>query len=328
MKKKLPFIFGMLLIISLTLFCFITKKTNEKERTIKLGEVTHSIFYTPFYVSLENGYFKEKNINIDLRVISGANNVIAAVLSDDIDIGFCGPEALIYVYNGGEKNYVQAFAGLTKKDGQFLVSRKKINDFNFSNLIGKEVLAGRLAGMPELNFENALKKEGIDKSKVKINTSVDFSSLTSAFISGTGDFVNLFEPNATKLEKEGYGYVVDSIGNKSGNMPYTTFNSRKKFIKENKDLLKDFTYALFEGIKFTNENDAKTIAQVITKQFPDTSMNDLIAIIDRYKKADVWLETPFVEEKLFINLENIMLDSNQIDKKVNYNDIFNNLYKK
>jgi len=294
--------------------------------TIHLGEVTHSAFYAPLYVAIENGYFKDEGINIDLSLISGANNVTAAVLSGDVEVGLCGPEATIYIYNGGENDYVQTFAGLTRRDGQFLVSRKEIKDFSWDMLKGKEVLAGRIGGMPELNFENALLNAGIDKKDVKINTSVDFASLTSAFIGGEGDFVNLFEPNATKLVGMGYGHVVASIGEKSGEMPYTAFNSRKSYIEKNKDTLKKFTKAINRGIEFTMNNDEKKIASSIIGQFPDTSKNDLEEIVKRYKDADSWLSTPFIEEELFENLEDVMINSGQIKEYVPFEDLVVNLY--
>lgn len=328
MKKiYLIIIVGIILLCSLLV---IFNKENKKEAltTLKVGEVTHSAFYAPFYVAIEKGYFEEEGLKLDISLISGANNVTAAVLSKDIDIGFCGPEATIYVYNGGENDYIRSFAGLTKRDGQFLVSRKKINDFNWNSLKGKEVLAGRIAGMPELNFENALKNEKISKTDVKINTSVDFASLTSAFISGTGDFVNLFEPNATKLENEGFGYIVANIGEKSGEMPYTAFNARKSFINKNTETIKKFTKAINKGLTFTKEKDSKEIAKVILPQFQDISLNDLEKIVKRYKDADSWLDNPYIEKELFENLEDIMIDSKQIKEYVPYNDLVDNAYKK
>ncbi len=316
MKKVILLIFIICLILVFALF---GKKADTK--TIKVAEVTHSAFYAPLYVAMHNGYFKEEGLNIELSMISGANNVASAVLSKDIDIGFCGPEATIYVYNGGEKDYLVSFAGLTKRDGQFLVSRKKVKDFKFENLKGKEVLAGRIAGMPELNFENALKNARINKKDVIINTSVDFANLTSAFLSGTGDYVNLFEPNATKLENEGRGFIVASIGEKSGEMPYTAFNARKSYIENNKETIKKFTRAIHKGLKYTKDHDAKEISNIIKDEFPNISINDLIKIVDRYKKADTWLTSPYINEKLFENLEDIMIDSNQIKSKVPYNKL-------
>ncbi len=294
--------------------------------TLKVGEVTHSAFYAPLYVAIENGYFEEEGIEVDLTLISGANNVTAAVLSGDVEIGFCGPEATIYIYNGGEKDYIQTFAGLTKRDGQFIVSRENIKDFKWSDLEGKEVLAGRTGGMPLLNFENALKNAGIDKTKVDVNTSVDFASLTSAFIAGTGDFVNLFEPNATKLASMGYGYVLTSIGKMSGEMPYTAFNAKKSYIEENKDIVEKFTNAIYKGLQFTQKNESKIIAETIIEQFPDTSINDLITIVDRYKGADSWLATPYIGEELFNNLQDVMIDAKQIKEYVPYENLVNNVY--
>lgn len=331
MKKSFYIIIASLLLLvalAIVVCRSVTSDNNDKFKRITVGEVTHSVFYAPLYVSLEKGYFEEENLKIDLTLISGANNVTAAVLSGDVEIGFCGPEATIYVYNGGEKDYIKSFAGLTKRDGQFIVAREKIDNFDWNMLKGKEVLAGRVGGMPELNFENALKNKGIKKSEVNINTSVDFASLTSSFLSGDADYVNLFEPNATKLESMGLGYIVSSVGEASGEMPYTAFNAKKSYIEKNKGIIASFTNAIAKGLEFVEKNDSKTIAEAIIGQFPDTSINDLTVIVERYKNADSWLQTPYIEEQLFKNLEDIIIASGEIDKYVSFNDLVKNTNKK
>ena len=288
MKKILSIIIIILIILLSVFFIFNKKEKTSNLVKVKVAEVTHSAFYAPWYVAIEKGYFEKNGIEVEVILTSGANNVVAAVLSNDVNVGLCGPEATIYVYNEGEEDYVQTFSGLTKRDGQFIVSRKKLNDFKIEDLIGKEVLAGRTGGMPELNFENALRNSNLNTNKVNINTTIDFASLSGAFIGGTGDFVNLFEPNATTLEKLGYGYVVASIGTFSGEMPYTAFNARKSYIENNKETLINFTRSIEEGLEFVKNNDAETIANVIINQFPDTSINDLIKIVKRYNDNDSW----------------------------------------
>ena len=324
MKNKISFLLIIGLVVLVSLFSIIeTKNTkNNSLDTIKVAEVTHSAFYTPFYVAIEKGYFKDNNIDIDLVLTSGANNVVAAVLSGDAQVGFCGPEATIYVYNEGQKDYVQTFAGLTKRDGQFIVAREKIDNFKLSDLKNKEVVAGRAGGMPILNFYTALKNENI--KEVEVNNTVDFANLTSAFIGGVGDFVNLFEPNATKLEKMGFGYVVSSVGEYSGLVPYTAFNAKKSFIQNNQDLIKRFRYSINKGLDFTINNDSKTIAKTIINLFPDTSLTDLELIIDRYKQADSWLTNTKISEELFTNLENMLIDGNLIKEYVPYKDLIIN----
>ena len=243
--------------------------------SIKIAEVTHSVFYSPLYVAIEEGYFNEENIDIKLILTPGADKVSAAVLSGDVQIGFAGAESAIYVYEKNEKDYLQIFSGLTKRDGQFILGRKDKKDFSLKDLYGKEILVGRSSGMPALNFLNALKNEEIDKNKIKIIYNIDFASLSGAFIGNTGDYVNLFEPTALKLEKEGYGYVLQSIGLLSGEMPYTTFYARKSYIENNKEIIKSFTKAIDKGLEFVKNNDEMKIAKSIYKQFPDLSLNDL-----------------------------------------------------
>lgn len=303
-----------------------TNKNDDNLTKVRLAEVTHSAFYAPMYVAIEQGYFKENGIDIDLILTSGADKVAAAVLSNDVEIGFAGPESAIYVYEGGEEDYLITFSGLTKRDGQFIVSRKEIENFSLNDLKGKEVLAGRLGGMPVLNFQNALKNEGIKEENLRINTSIEFASLSGSFIAGMGDFVNLFEPNATKLVKEGYGYIVGNIGAYSGEVPYTAFYTRKSYLENNKEILTNFTKAINKGLDYVKNHSANETAKIILPQFPDISLTDLTSIVDNYKKYDSWLTNPYISEESYKNLENIMINANLLKDYVPYDKLVNNLY--
>ena len=320
--KKIFYTFLVILLLVLCLIFFLPKKEkNDNMNSIKIAEVTHSVFYAPLYVAIEEGYFRNENIDIKLILTPGADKVSAAVLSGDVQIGFAGAESAIYVYEKNEKDYLQIFSGLTKRDGQFILGRKDKKDFSLKDLYGKEILVGRSSGMPALNFLNALKNEEIDKNKIKINYNIDFASLSGAFIGNTGDYVNLFEPTALKLENEGYGYVLQSIGLLSGEMPYTTFYARKSYIENNKEIIKSFTKAINKGLEFVKNNDEMKTAKSIYKQFPDLSLNDLSTIVKRYKDADSFLDSSYIEEKLLINLENLLIDNNLLKDYVPYNDL-------
>ena len=247
-------------------------------------------------------------------------------MSGDVEIGFAGAESAIYVYEQNNPDYLQIFSGLTKRDGQFIVSRDNYEDFSLEDLYGKEILVGRSTGMPALNFLNGLKNMGIDIDRININYSVEFAALSGTFIGGTGDFVNLFEPNATSLEENGYGKVVSSVGEMSGEVPYTAFYARKSYIEENSDIIDAFTKAIAKGIEYTMNNDSRVVAEDIIAQFPDTDVDELALMIDRYKEYDCFLTTPFVSEEIFTNLEDFLIDFELIEDYVPYNDLVNNFY--
>ena len=325
MKKKIITTFICLLLIVLMCVSYELFKENKKEEkeTLRLAEVTHSPFYAPFYVALEKGFFKEEGLNIDLILTPGADKVSAAVLSGDVEIGFAGPESAIYIYKGNEEDYLVTFAGLTKRDGQFILGREK--DFKWEDLKGKEILVGRKGGMPALNFLNALKNAGLKETDLNINYSIDFASLGGSFIGGIGDYVNLFEPNATKLEKESLGYVVASIGELSGEMPYTAYYAKKSYLEKNEDTLKKFNNALNKGLKFVLDEEAESIANVILPQFKDSSLNDLTNIIARYKESDSWLSDTTISEKSYQNLEDLMIENNLLDQYVPFHELVKNL---
>ena len=313
--------------ISVATITIINGKEKNNLTKIKLAEVTHSIFYAPQYVAISEGYFEDEGLEIELILTPGADKVMAAVLSKDVDIGFSGSEATIYVYQNGEKDYVQTFAGLTQKDGSFLVAREKYDNFKLEELKGKYVIGGRAGGMPEMTFEWTLRQNGIDPQKdLTIDTSIAFAAMQGAFIGGTGDFVTLFEPNATSVEKEGLGYVVAYIGELGGNVPYTAYNARKSYIKNNPKIIKSFCNAIQKGLDYVKNNDPETIAQKIISFFPDTSHSDLTKMIERYKNGNAWKEKININEEEWNHLQDIMIASKELTEKSPYDKLIYTKY--
>ena len=330
MKKKIITILIAIILIAVIIITSIklTDKDEEKKNltTIRLAEVTHSVFYAPLYVAIENGYFESEGIEIELILTPGADKVSAAVLSDTVDVGFAGTESSIYVYTGGEEDYLVTFAGLTKRDGQFILARDCSSEFELSDLYGSEILVGRAGGMPAVNFLNAMKNAGIDVSEINVNYSIDFASLSGSFIGGIGDYVNLFEPTATTVVNVTDACIVESIGSLSGEVPYTAFYARKSYLENNEEILDGFTRAIAKGLEFVLESDSTTTAEVILPQFPDSALNDIITIIDNYKKYDSWLSTPYITEESFTNLQDMLINNDLLGYYVPYSDLIHNLY--
>lgn len=321
MKKFVLPLIAIFIIAGLcSLFFFHNKKSNLTK--VKVAEVTHSIFYAPQYVAHSLGYFEEEGLDVEILLVPGADKVTAAVLSGDVQIGFCGSEATIYVYNQGEKDYLINFAALTKRDGSFLVSRKKYNNFKLDDLKGKTVIGGRKGGMPEMTFEWALKQNGIDPKKdLNIDTSVAFASMAGTFIGGNGDFVTLFEPQALQIEQQGYGYVVASIGELGGVVPYTSYNAKKSYIEGHKKEIKGYTKAIQKGLDYVHSHSDEEIAKVITSYFPDTSMNDLVKIVKRYRENDSWFQTTEIAEQDYQHIEEIVESAGELSKKAPYDKL-------
>lgn len=318
MRKYLILIIILFLFIVAGFFIF-NKKEESDLKKVKVAEVAHSIFYAPQYVSHKLGYFEEEGLDVEIILTSGADKVTSAVLSGDVNIGFCGSEATIYVYNEGEKDYLINFAALTKRDGSFLVSREKYDNFTLGDLKGKKIIGGRKGGMPEMTLEWALKENGIDpKSDVKIDTSIAFAAMSGAFIGGEGDFVSLFEPNALEIEKNGYGYVVASIGELGGVVPYTAYNARKSYILENPDVIEGFTRAIQKGLDYVHNNDSREIAKLLEDYFPNTSIDDLEKLVQRHKDIDSWFNSTSISEKDFNHIQEIMISAGELKSKVDY----------
>lgn len=326
MKKIIISILCIILIAVLSIIIIFRQEEKTDLKKIKVAEVTHSIFYAPQYLADALGYFEEEGLDIEFILTPGADKVTAAVLSGDVQIGFCGSEATIYVYNNGEKDYLINFAGLTKKDGSFLVGREEIKDFTVKDLKGKHVIAGRKSGMPAMTLEYAINQGGLNTSELNFDTSYDFSATSGAFIGGDGDFVALFEPTATSLVKQGYGHIVASVGELGGIVPYTAYNARKSYIEENEDVIKGFTKAINKALEYTHNHAAKEVAEKISTYFPDSSINDLETMVQNYMDIDAWFDTTYISEEDFNHIQDIIKNAGALDKKVDYKTLVNTKY--
>lgn len=327
--KKILFSLILVLLICFLVFAMFFKNGKKDDLvSIKVAEVTHSIFYAPQYLADALGYFEDEGLDVDIILTSGADKVTTAVLSGDVEIGFCGSEATIYVYNNGEKDYLINFAGLTKKDGSFLVGRKKVEDFKINDLKGKHIIAGRKAGMPAMTLEYAINKNGLKSTEVNLDTSIDFASTVGAFIGGTGDYVTVFEPSALDLEKQGYGYVVASVGELGGIVPYTTYNARKSFIESNPEIIKGFTKAIDKALEYVHNHTAEEVAKAILPYFPDNTLSDVTTVVQRYMDIDAWFSTTYISEENFAHVQEIIKNAGELDKNADYNSLIITKYSK
>lgn len=289
---------------------------------VTLNEVAHSIFYAPMYVAIEEGYFQEEGIQLTLVTGFGADKTMTAVLTDEADIGFMGSESTIYTYAGGTQDYVVNFAQLTQRAGNFLVSRTPVDDFSWDMLKETTVLGGRAGGMPEMVFEFILKKNGIDpKADLTIDQSIDFGSTAAAFSGGQGDYTVEFEPHATSLEAKGDGYVIASLGEDSGYVPYTAFSAKQSYIEAHPDTIQSFTNALQKGMNYVASHTPEEIAKVIQPQFEETDLDTLTTIVKRYYEQDTWKSDLIFQEDSFTLLQNILEEAGELPQRVPYEDL-------
>jgi len=318
---------AIILVLILSVAMVFAACGQQDKIRISLSEVTHSVFYAPQYVAINLGFFEEQGLEVELSNGQGADKVMTAVLSGQVDIGFAGPEASIYVYNEGREDYAVVFAQLTKRDGSFLVGRTPEPDFKWENLRGKSIIGGRKGGVPEMTLEYVLKKHGLMPNQdLIVDTSIQFAAMAGAFTGGEGDYVTLFEPTATMLEKEGKGYVLASVGMESGEIPYTAYFAKKSYIEKNKDIIQRFTNAIYKGQQWVEQHTPKEIADVIRPSFPDTDLEILEAVAQRYKEIDAWCQDPVMTEESLNRLQDVMEEAGELKNRVPHDKIVDNSF--
>ena len=310
------------------------QKTSENKNLdkITIAEVTHSVFYAPQYAAITKGFFEEEGIEVDLIDAQGADKTMAALISGEADIGLMGPEASIYVYNQGSDDYAVNFAQLTKRDGSFLVSREKNDNFSYDDLKCKEVLGGRAGGVPLMTLEYLLKDKGLtigentSNGEVNVRTDIQFGVMSGAFAAGEGDYTTAFEPTASQLVKEGAGYIVASVGQDAGEVPFTAYSATKSYMEKNSNLIQKFTNALYKGQQWVQKASDEEIAEAMQPFFEDTSKEDLIVVAQKYKEIDAWCSDPLLKEESLDNLMNIMIEGGELEEKIPYDSVVTTSY--
>ncbi len=311
MKKLIFFLLTPLLLLPLLCGC----GADSGNTVVRLNEVTHSVFYAPQYVAMSQGFFAEEGLTVELTNGGGADKVMTAVVSGQSDIGLAGPESCIYVYNQGKEDYPVIFAQLTKRDGSFLVGRTD-EDFAWENLRGKTVIGGRKGGMPEMTLEYVMAQNGvIPHVDAVVDTTVQFNMMAGAFTGGMGDYVTLFEPTATEVELAGKGYILCSMGEESGEIPYTAYFASQSYMAENPDVIQGFTNAIAKAQRWIREHSDREVAEAVADQFPDTSIELLEKVMARHRACDAWNATPVMEQQALERLETVMEHAGELTRQ-------------
>ena len=309
-------------ILSFSLFTACSKNQETALVPVRLNEVVHSVFYAPQYVAQELGFFEEQGLDVSVSIGQGADKSMTALLSDSADIALLGTEAGIYVYNEGKEDYPLAFAQLTQRAGNFIVSREPEPNFKWSDIKGKSVIGGRIGGMPELVLEYVLKQNGITPNEdMELINNISYTSTSGAFVGNIGDYTVEFEPTATALEQQNNGYIVASLGTASGYVPYTVYMATSAYIEQNPDVIQKFTNAIQKGQTWVKEHSSAEIAEVILPQFPDSDKETLTIIIDRYKQQDTWKENTRFDKDGFTLIQDIMEQGGELSGRVPYEDM-------
>lgn len=315
---------------------FLNSCKNDGLTNITVAEVTHSLFYAPQYIAINKGYFKDEGLNVNVITTPGADKTMAALLSKEAQIGLMGPEATVYVYNGGEKNYAVNFAQLTQKDGSFLLGREKIDDFTYDMLKGKTLIGGRKGGMPEMTLEYVLKNQGLTVTRngedlnadVNIRTDVNFDVMAGVFTAGQSDYVTLFEPSASQVERNGIGHIVASIGESSGVVPYTCYSSLKDYLSDNSETINKFTRAIKKGLEFVYSASMDELVEALSPSFVSSDNEEITRVMTNYLNIQAWPTSLELKEENYNRLIEIVTMAGELDKPAPFENIVNNTFSK
>ncbi len=308
---------------------FVTACGEKDYNKINLNEVTHSIFYAPLYVAMNQGYFEDEGLSVSLTNGGGSDTSMSALLTGFADIILAGPETVVYTQQEGVADKPVVFGQLTTCDGSFIVSKENDQDFSLSNLVGETIIGGRQGGLPAMTLQYIIENNGYTigtgENEINLRTDVAFN-LTASVWEGDSSvkYCTLFEPTATNIEKEGKGYVVASLGEISGSIPYTCFATKESYLEEHSDVAEKFLKAVSRGYDFIVSNDSEIVAEALLPSFEGNTVEELQVAVGQYISISAWSSDMILTEESFNNLMNVMLNAGVITETSNWEDVVNN----
>ena len=297
---------------------------------IRVNEVTHSIFYAPFYAAINLGYMEEEGIEIDLTNGGGSDQSMTALLSGSADMALLGPETAVYVVGEGAKNAPVIVGQLTKRDGSLLVGRTNETNFDWSNLAGKEIIGGRRGGSPAMSLQYAVEKAGntvgTAPEQCNINLDVAFNLVVGAFEAGQGDYCTMFEPTASEYVAAGKGYIVAAVGQASGEVPFTCFMAMQSYLNKNQSKVEGFLRAVTRAYNYLISATDQEIIDALKPSFSTTTDEIIVSAVRNYIDFDMWKSTPVMNKADFERLQDVMQNAGELQKRINFEDVVNNTY--
>ncbi|MFC4600135.1 ABC transporter substrate-binding protein [Cohnella hongkongensis] len=280
---------------------------SEELKTVKFSEVIRSIFYAPHYVAMSQGFFEDEGLNVDMNTAQGSDKGAAALIAGTADISLVGPETTIYIFNQKGEKTLKAFHQLTAKDGSFLLSREKLDGFQWTDLSGKTILGWRPGSAPQMVMNSLLIREGAEGADVVTN--IASPALAGAFTSGQGDFIQLFEPVASTLVQEGKAHYVASLGEAFGEFPETSYVATSDYIQSHPDVIQSFVNAVAKGAEWLNAASDDDIAKALAPFFEGTSDELIIQSVNRYKDQGTWPTHPELTQEQFDTLQDVLVEN-------------------
>lgn len=325
MRKVMALLFSLLFVLLAVLVSGCEKRSEY--RHVVLNEVTRSVFYSPLYIAVSKGFFAEEGLEIEIVTGGGSDKSMTALLSGDAQVALMGPETVVYVANQGKEDHPVIVAQLTKRDGSFLVGREADDDFSWSKLKGRSVIGGRPGGMPYMTLCHVLRQHGLTPGvDVTVIDNVQFNLMGGAFEGGTGDYVTLFEPTATLFDNAGKGHIVASVGQDSGEVPYTAFMVSKNMAKTDPDFVDAFVRAIYKGQKYVMSASDEELAKAMLPFFPDSDIETLAIVAKSYRAIDAWTDTPVMSEEAFSRLQDIMDGAGELSARADFAKLVDNSF--
>lgn len=330
MKKLAIFLAVIISLLSVTVTLGACGKSKD-DNVVRVSEVTHSLFYAPLYVAINNGYFEDEGLEIELTNAGGSDTVTTALTSKSADIGLLGPESMVYVRNQGMKNAPVIFAQLTACDGSFLVGRtESTGTFNYDSLRGKHIIGGRRGGMPAMTLQYILEQHGLhpgdelgDGVDTVLDLSIAFNLTVSSFVAGTGDYCTMFEPSASQCELDGTGYIVSALGDEVSDIPYTVFTATSSFLKNSPEKIEKFMRALQKGYDYLMGATDQQLISSLKPSFNTTSDALIVSAVRNYIRIGAYASSFVLKQSSWNKMQDIMENAGELTARVDYESAVN-----
>jgi len=289
-------------------------------RRLTIYEPFRSIFYAPQFVALHGGHFAGEGLDVEVRTAGGGTTTTGALIDGHAEIALGGIMRSLDVADRGGP-LLPHFAQVNQRNGFFLLSRAPRPTFTWADVVGATIVSFAEAPTPWQCMLTVLRKHGVDPATVRIERTLPLPEALKAFEGGHGDFFETGQPVTEQLIASGTAHLVASMGDATGPVPFSSYMTSERFLRDGGDALLRFTRALYRAQRWMAGVDAKQIADVVAPAFVDIAPDIRYRAVARYLGQDTWARDPILERAGYEYLQKILLDGGFITRPHRYEDV-------
>jgi NitT/TauT family transport system substrate-binding protein len=251
---------------------------EQEVRELRVG-VIPIVDVAPIYLGVEQGFFEERGLDVELVPGSGGAAAVPGVVSGDYDFSFGNVTSILLASSEGLPLRIVANGVSSTADPETDFSAVVVPGSSaiqsVADLEGKRVAVNNLKNIGEVTIRQGIEDAGGDGSNVEF-VELPFPEMPAAVAGGNVDAAWVVEPFVTVATGQGARAVFYPFAEPIEDLTVATYFTLEPTIQEDPDLVDDFQAAINESLEYANSNPDEVRRILLTyTQIPEAAAQSI-----------------------------------------------------